>query len=73
MVMPAGNPYMRDYAPQANGFDRVEMCTRALDDLPSAVQEKTVLTDLEVRRAGPTYAIDTIGQLKPFSPMTHSL
>jgi len=68
MVMPAGNPYMRDHAPQANGFDRVEMCTRALDDLPTAVQEKTVLTDLEVRREGPTYAIDTIGQLKPFFP-----
>lgn len=68
MVVPAGDPYMRDSAPSANGFDRVEMCTRALEDLPEDLQEKVVLTDLEVRRPGPTYAIDTLIQLKPFFP-----
>ena len=68
MVMPAGNPYMRKTAPIANGYDRVEMCTRALEDLPEYLQEKVVLTDLEVRREGPTYAIDTMAQLKPFFP-----
>ena len=68
MVVPAGNPYMRAEKPEASGYDRVEMCTLALDDLSDALQEKVVLTDLEVRREGPTYAIDTIGQLKPFFP-----
>ncbi len=68
MVMPAGNPYMRGDAPVANGFDRVEMCARALEDLPEYLQEKVVLTDLEVRREGPTYAIDTLNALKPFFP-----
>ena len=68
MVMPAGNPYMRAAAPVANGYDRVEMCTHALEDLPEYLQEKVVLTDLEVRREGPTYAIDTLTQLKPFFP-----
>jgi nicotinate-nucleotide adenylyltransferase len=68
MVMPAGNPYMRKTSPIANGYDRVEMCTRALEDLPEYLQEKVVLTDLEVRREGPTYAIDTMAQLKPFFP-----
>jgi len=68
MVVPAGNPYMRAEKPEASGYDRVEMCTLALDDLSDALQEKVVLTDLEVRRDGPTYAIDTIGQLKPFFP-----
>jgi len=68
MVMPAGNPYQRTEAPIANGFDRVEMCARALEDLPEYLQEKVVLTDLEVRREGPTYAIDTLTQLKPFFP-----
>lgn len=68
MVMPAGNPYLRGEAPIANGFDRVEMCARALEDLPEYLQEKVVLTDLEVRREGPTYAIDTMTQLKPFFP-----
>jgi len=59
---------MRSEKPEASGFDRVEMCTLALDDLSDALQEKVVLTDLEVRRDGPTYAIDTIAQLKPFFP-----
>ena len=68
MVVPAGNPYMRAEKPEASGFDRIEMCTLALDDLSDALQEKVVLTDLEVRREGPTYAIDTIAQLKPFFP-----
>jgi nicotinate-nucleotide adenylyltransferase len=68
MVVPAGDPYLREVKPEATGFDRVEMCTLALDDLPDALQEKVVLTDLEVRRQGPTYTIDTISQLKPFSP-----
>jgi len=68
MVVPAGDPYMRDEKPEASGFDRIEMATLALDDLSDALQEKVVLTDLEVRRTGPTYAIDTIAQLKPFFP-----
>ena len=68
MVVPAGDPYMRKTKPEATGFDRLEMCTRALEDLPETLQEKVVLTDLEVRRTGPTYAIDTIMQLKPFFP-----
>ena len=59
---------MRAEKPEASGFDRIEMCTLALDDLSDALQEKVVLTDLEVRREGPTYAIDTIAQLKPFFP-----
>ena len=50
MVVPAGNPYMRSEKPEASGFDRIEMCTLALDDLSDALQEKVVLTDLEVRR-----------------------
>jgi nicotinate-nucleotide adenylyltransferase len=68
MVVPAGDPYMRDSKPEATGFDRVEMCTKALEDLSDTLQEKVVLTDLEVRRTGPTYAIDTVMQLKPFFP-----
>ncbi len=68
MVVPAGDPYMRSEKPEASGFDRIEMCTLALDDLSDSLQEKVVLTDLEVRRDGPTYAIDTIAQLKPFFP-----
>lgn len=68
MLVPAGVPYMRNEKPEASGFDRIEMCTLALEDLPDDLQEKVVLTDLEVRREGPTYAIDTIEQLKPFFP-----
>lgn len=44
------------------------MCARALEDLPEALQSKVALTDIEVRRDGPTYTADTISQLKAFFP-----
>ena len=68
MLVPTGDPYTRSEKPEASGFDRIEMCTLALEELSDELQEKVVLTDLEVRREGPTYAIDTIEQLKPFFP-----
>ena len=68
MLIPSGKPYLRSEAPIASGLDRVEMCARALDDLPDSLQEKVVLLDIEVQRAGSTYAIETINQLRPFYP-----
>ena len=44
------------------------MCALALDDLPDGLQSKVALTDIEVRRDGPTYTVETIAQLKAFFP-----
>jgi len=68
LVIPTGNPWLRDSAPIAVGADRIEMCALALNDLPDRLQSKVALTDIEVRREGPTYTIDTIAQLKAFFP-----
>ena len=68
MIIPTGNPYMRDSAPIASGNDRIEMASAALDDLESDLQEKVMVLDIEVRRDGPTYSVDTLGQLSGFFP-----
>lgn len=71
LVIPTGKPWLRESAPVANGADRVEMCALALDDLSDQLQSKVALTDIEVRREGPTYTFDTIAQLKAFFPDDH--
>lgn len=68
MVIPSGEPRLRTEKPLASGNDRLEMCIAALDDLPGDLQEKVVVNDLEIRRKGPTYAIETINQLRAFNP-----
>ena len=44
------------------------MCEAALEDLPDELQSKVALTDIEVNRPGPTYAIETVNQLRAFFP-----
>ena len=68
MIIPAGKPVLRDQEPMAKPSDRLEMCTLSLDDLPEALQEKVVLLDIEIKRAGSTFTVDTLGQLKAFFP-----
>jgi nicotinate-nucleotide adenylyltransferase len=68
MIIPAGAPALRDSAPVATPGQRMEMCELSLGDLPDELQEKVVLLDIEVRREGKTFTIDTLGQLKAFFP-----
>ncbi len=44
------------------------MCEAALNDLSDELQSKTSVIDLEINRPGPTYAIDTINQLRMIYP-----
>lgn len=59
---------LRPENPSASATDRLEMCALSLDDLSDELQEKVVLVDMEVRREGATYSVDTLGQLKAFFP-----
>ncbi len=68
LVIPSGHPWLRTSEPVASGEARLEMCSRALDDLSEELQEKVALTDIEIRRSGPTYTVDTINQLRAFFP-----
>ncbi|MTA23149.1 MAG: nicotinate (nicotinamide) nucleotide adenylyltransferase [Actinobacteria bacterium] len=68
MIIPAGKPMLRQEVPTATAADRLEMCALSLNDLPDALQEKVVLLDIEIKREGSSFTVDTLGQLKAFFP-----
>jgi nicotinate-nucleotide adenylyltransferase len=68
LVIPSGQPWLRSTPPIASGDERLAMCEAALEDLSDELQSKVALTDIEVNRSGPTYAIETINQLRAFFP-----
>ena len=60
LVVPAGEPLLRDNAPIASAAQRRAMCQLALSDLPPAISSKVQVNPIEVLRMGPSYAIDTV-------------
>mgnify|MGYP000429177118 CR=1 FL=1 len=60
LVVPAGEPLLRENAPIATAQQRRSMCQLALADLPAAVASKVQVNPIEVLRMGPSYAIDTV-------------
>ena len=64
LLIPAGEPRLREVAPIADGITRLEMCKLAIDDLPAGIKEKVSASDIEINRTGPTYAIDTVEELE---------
>lgn len=62
IVVPAGNPWQRPTI--AKSTDRLEMARLALADLG------VVIDDCEVRRSEPSYAIDTVAELRAANPET---
>lgn len=63
LVIPAGDPLLRENAPTASGPDRFEMCKLATKDF-----NKVTVLDLEIKRSGPSYAIDTVEEIKKNNP-----
>jgi len=60
LVIPAGEPLLRDNAPIATARQRRAMCQLALADLPQGIASKVQVNPIEVLRTGPSYAIDTV-------------
>ena len=60
LLVPAGQPRLRDQEPIATGADRRAMCQAALKDLPAGVAEKVEVNPIEILRSGPSYSIDTV-------------
>ncbi len=60
LVIPAGQPLLRDNAPVASAQQRRAMCQLALSDLPSYIAAKVQVNPIEILRMGPSYAIDTV-------------
>jgi nicotinate-nucleotide adenylyltransferase len=60
LVIPAGDPLLRQHAPIATGQQRRTMCQLAMTDLPADVAAKVQVNPIEILRTGPSYAIDTV-------------
>lgn len=60
VVIPAGDPYQKSGSAKAS--DRLAMAKLALQD------EAVTISDCEIRRAGPSYAIDTVKEIKDVIP-----
>lgn len=68
VLVPAGHPWLRNHAPYASAQDRLAMAQLAVKELPAAIREHVLVSDVEVNRSGPTYTIDTVEELKKFRP-----
>jgi len=59
LFVPAGQPWLKVESPISSAEHRVEMVRLAIADKPYFK-----LSAMEIERAGPTYTVDTIAQLK---------
>ena len=64
ILIPAGEPRLRENAPVADGQTRLEMCRLAVSDLPVGIKEHVEVSDIEVVRSGPSYAIDSVSDIE---------
>jgi nicotinate-nucleotide adenylyltransferase len=60
LVIPAGQPQLRDAQTVASPTDRRAMCQIALKDLAAEVASKVEVNPIEILRQGPSFTIDTV-------------
>lgn len=60
LVVPAGSPRLKARRPAARGVHRLEMAKLAAAPCPGVA-----VSDIEIRRPGPTYTVDTLEGLAP--------
>jgi nicotinate-nucleotide adenylyltransferase len=60
LVLPAGQPRLRDNEPHATGPQRRAMCQLAVAELPAEIKKCVEVNPIEVLREGPSYTIDTV-------------
>jgi nicotinate-nucleotide adenylyltransferase len=68
VLVPTGQPWLRSSSPIASGQDRLAMAELAVKILPEKIRSKVSVSDVEVRRSGPTYTIDTVQELTAIKP-----
>ena len=68
LLIPAGQPRLRESAPVASGPDRRAMCQLAINDLPTDIRGKVLVNPIEILRMGPSYTIDTVEAIKQAYP-----
>jgi nicotinate-nucleotide adenylyltransferase len=60
LLVPAGQPRLRDQTPVASGQERRAMSQLALKDLAPEIAERVEVNPIEILREGPSYTIDTV-------------
>ena len=60
LVVPAGQPRLREHEPKATGTERRQMCQLAVNSLAPEIKSKVEVNPIEVLREGPSYTIDTV-------------
>ena len=68
LVVPAGEPRLRENSPKATGAQRRTMCQLAINDLPPEIRSKVEVNPSEILRMGPSYTIDTVEAVKQAYP-----
>ena len=68
LLIPAGQPLLRSCEPTASGEQRRKMCELAVSTLPEEIKNKVRVNPIEILRAGPSYAIDTVEALSRTFP-----
>jgi nicotinate-nucleotide adenylyltransferase len=68
LVVPAGEPRLRENAPVATGAQRRTMCQLAINDLAPEIRSKVEVNPIEILRMGPSYTIDTVEAVKQAYP-----
>lgn len=68
ILVPAGQPWQKDGHVVASADQRFEMTRAAVEGLPGLS-----VSDIEVRRDGPTYTVDTLRELRRDRPDTQFL
>ena len=63
LIVPAGNPWLRQHRPAATPIARLTMCKLATANEPGIE-----VSDVDIRRGGDTYSIDTINDLRLSCP-----
>jgi nicotinate-nucleotide adenylyltransferase len=68
LLVPAGEPRLRDAQPLASGSQRRTMCQLAVNELPTEIRSKVEVNPIEILRMGPSYTIDTVEAIKQTYP-----
>lgn len=68
ILVPAGQPLLRDNTPIASGADRRTMCQLAVSTLPAHISQHVEINPIEILREGPSYAIDTVEAVRTAYP-----
>jgi len=60
LVLPAGEPRLRENNPIATGAQRRAMCQLAVNSLAPEIKSRVEVNPIEVLREGPSYTFDTV-------------